>query len=127
METIFLKNSEEILYLVSGKKDNLKGCLKEGFSIMTSNTSEGAGEKHIPVVEKSGNKITVKVGSIFHPMTQEHSITWIFLETKKGGQFARLDADEQPVAEFVLSDGEEAVAAYAYCNLHGFWKTSISS
>ncbi len=127
METIFLKNSEEILYLVSGKKDNLKGCLKEGFSMMTSNTSEGAGEKHIPVVEKSGNKVTVKVGSIFHPMTQEHSITWIFLETKRGGQFARLDADGQPVAEFVLSDGEEAVAAYAYCNLHGFWKTSISS
>ena len=88
METIFLKNSEEILYLVSGKKDNLKGCLKEGFSMMTSNTSEGAGEKHIPVVEKSGNKVTVKVGSIFHPMTQEHSITWIFLETKRGGQFA---------------------------------------
>ncbi len=125
METTFLKNNEEILYLVSGKKDNLKGCMNEGFSLMDSNTSEGAGEKHIPVVEKNGSKITVKVGSIFHPMTQEHSITWIFLETKRGGQLARLDADGQPVAEFVLADGEEAVAAYAYCNLHGFWKTNI--
>ncbi len=91
MESVFLKNSEEILYLVTGKKENLKGCLKEGFGIMDSTASEGAGEKHLPVVERDGDKITVKVGSVFHPMTKEHSITWIFLETQKGGQFVRLD------------------------------------
>lgn len=125
MESVFLKNSEEILYLVSGKKENLKGCLKEGFGIMDSTASEGAGEKHLPVVEKDGDKITVKVGSVFHPMTKEHSITWIFLETKKGGQFVRLDPEGQPVAEFALAKGDTAIAAYAYCNLHGFWKTAI--
>ncbi|GFI18335.1 desulfoferrodoxin [Lachnospiraceae bacterium] len=126
MEPVFLKNGEEILYLVSGKKDRLAGCKCEGFSILDSTTSEGAGEKHIPVVEKSGSKITVKVGSVFHPMTQEHSITWIFLETKRGGQFVMLDPDSQPVGEFLLADGDKAVAAYAYCNLHGFWKTDIA-
>ncbi len=122
MESVFLKNSEEILYLVTGKKENLKGCLKEGFGIMDSTASEGAGEKHLPVVERDGDKITVKVGSVFHPMTKEHSITWIFLETQKGGQFVRLD---QPVAEFILPKGDTAIAAYAYCNLHGFWRTAV--
>lgn len=126
MEAVFLKKNEEILYLVSGKKENLDGCKCEGFTLLDSSTAEGAGEKHLPVVEKNGNKITVKVGSVFHPMTKEHSISWIFLETRKGGAFIRLDPDSQPVGEFVLSDGDEAVAAYAYCNLHGFWKTDIS-
>ncbi len=125
MESVFLKNSEEILYLVTGKKENLKGCLKEGFGIMDSTASEGAGEKHLPVVERDGDKITVKVGSVFHPMTKEHSITWIFLETQKGGQFVRLDPEGQPVAEFILPKGDTAIAAYAYCNLHGFWRTAV--
>lgn len=126
METVFLKKDEEVLYLVAGSKDKLSGCKCEGFTLLDSSTAEGAGEKHLPVVEKEGNKITVKVGSVFHPMTQEHSIGWIFLETKKGGAFIRLQPDAQPVGEFVLGDGDEAVAAYAYCNLHGFWKTDIS-
>lgn len=125
MESVFLKNKEEILYLVSGKKEELQGILKEGYFVLDSSTAEGAGEKHLPVVEKNGNSITVKVGSVFHPMTQEHSIGWIFLETKLGGQLIRLKPDEDPVGEFLLSDKDEAVAAYAYCNLHGFWKTEV--
>lgn len=126
MEAVFLKNKEEILYLVSGSKENLGGCKCEGFALLDGSTAEGAGEKHLPVVEREGNRITVKVGSVLHPMTEEHSIGWIFLETKKGGQFIRLRPDREPVGEFVLSDGDEAVAAYAYCNLHGFWKKDIS-
>lgn len=125
METVFLKKKEEILYLVSGKKEELECCLKEGYSILDSSMAEGAGEKHLPVVEKDGNRITVKIGSIFHPMTEEHSIAWIFLETKLGGQLIRLKPDQEPVGEFLLSSQDEAVAAYAYCNLHGFWKTEI--
>ncbi len=125
MEAIFLKNSEEILCLVTGKKDNLKNLMKEGYSFLDSSTAEGAGEKHLPVVEKDGSKITVKVGSVFHPMTEEHSIGWIFLETRRGGQFVKLSASDQPVGEFVLAQGDEAIAAYAWCNLHGFWKTDI--
>lgn len=125
MEPVFLKNEEEILYLVSGNKEKLKNCRCAGFELLDSSSAEGAGEKHLPIVERTGRKITVKVGSIFHPMTEEHSIGWIFLETKKGGQFVKLSPDNQPVGEFVLDDGDEAVAVYAYCNLHGFWKTEI--
>ncbi len=55
-------------------------------------------------------------------MTAEHSIVFVALETSKGMQVKYLKADEKPVAEFVLAPGEEFVAAYAYCNLHGLWK-----
>jgi len=58
-------------------------------------------------------------------MTEEHSIEWVSLQTRKGSQRVRLNPNAEPVAQFVLADGDEAVAAYAYCNLHGFWKTQI--
>ncbi len=125
MEPLFLKNDKEILYLVSGSEENLKGCKCQGFSVLDSSSAEGAGEKHLPMVEKDGGKITVKVGSVFHPMTQEHSIEWIFLETRNGGQFIKLSPTDEPIGRFALAEGDEAVAAYAYCNLHGFWKTEI--
>lgn len=89
------------------------------------NTSEGAQEKHLPVTEQNGNRVTVKVGNIFHPMSEEHSIEWVYLETEKGCQRVNLSKDEEPAAEFVLPEGDHPVAAYAYCNLHGFWKTDM--
>lgn len=125
MEPVFIKNKDQVLYLMSGNKDGLDECMKEGYTLMDSTMAEGAGEKHLPVVEKIGKKITVNVGGMAHPMTEEHYIGWIFLETKQGGQFIQLMADKKPKAEFILADGDEAIAAYAYCNLHGFWKTEI--
>ncbi len=125
MEAVFLKKKEKIFYLITGDKEDLLNCDCGGLEQLDASKSEGAGEKHLPVVEKDGNRITVRVGSVLHPMSEEHSIDWIFLETKTGGQFAKLSPTVQPIAEFVLSDKDEAVAAYAYCNLHGFWKTEI--
>lgn len=90
---------------------------------MKANTSEGAAEKHLPVMEVRGNTVTVKVGSVFHPMTEEHSIAWVYLETKEGCQRKNLPPTGEPVAVFALAEGDAPVAAYAYCNLHGFWKT----
>lgn len=127
MGAVFLKNDEKILYLISGDDEKIQGCKCSGFEVLDAAKSEGAGEKHLPVAKKEGNKIIVNVGSVLHPMTEEHSINWIFLETKNGGQLVRLSPSCEPVAEFILADGDEAVAAYAYCNLHGFWKTELSS
>lgn len=106
------------------QKEDFK-CCGEPMKEMTANTTEGAAEKHMPVVEKDGNNITVKVGSVFHPMTEEHSISWVYLETKKGCQRMYLSPNEEPAARFAIAEGDTAVAAYAYCNLHGFWKTDI--
>lgn len=78
--------------------------------------------KHVPVVEKDGNKVTVKVGSVTHPMLEEHHIAFIAIETKQGSQIKYLKAGEAPEAVFAIADGDEFVAAYEYCNLHGLWK-----
>lgn len=98
-------------------------CCGKPMEELTPNTSEGAAEKHLPVIEVNGNTVTVKVGSVFHPMTEEHSITWVYLETKEGCQRKNLHHTGDPAAIFALTESDEPVAAYAYCNLHGFWKT----
>jgi len=57
-----------------------------------------------------------------HPMVEEHYIQWISIETTGGSQRVKLNPGDKPVAEFCLADGEELVAAYEYCNIHGLWK-----
>ena len=97
-------------------------CCGEPMQELIPNTTDAAQEKHVPVVEVSGNKVTVTVGSVEHPMTPEHYIQWICLQTKEGNQRKELAPGEKPVACFALSEGDEAVAAFEYCNLHGLWK-----
>ena len=56
-------------------------------------------------------------------MIDAHYIEWIAIETTNGSQKKILKPGEEPKAEFLLADGEKFVAAYAYCNLHGLWKS----
>ena len=91
---------------------------------MIAGTVEATREKHIPVYEVEGNKVIVNVGSIEHPMLEEHFIEWVTLETKQGVQRKQLKPGEAPKVTFVLSEGEEVEAVYAYCNLHGLWKAN---
>ena len=109
----------------SGTADPLNIC--HALTELKPNTSEGATEKHLPVITKEGQHITVSVGSILHPMSAEHSITWIYLLTRDGCQRVSLSPDREPTAHFLLQDGDQPIAAYAYCNLHGFWKTDFPS
>ena len=97
-------------------------CCGEKMQELVPGTVDAALEKHVPVVEKDGNKVSVKVGSVTHPMLEEHYIVFIAIETKNGSQIKYLKPGEEPAAEFVLADGDEFVAAYEYCNLHGIWK-----
>ena len=97
-------------------------CCGEPMAELVPNTTDGAHEKHVPVIEKDGNKVTVKVGSVAHPMLAAHYIEFIILETNKTVHLANLTPENEPCAEFVLAEGEEVIAAYEYCNLHGFWK-----
>ena len=62
------------------------------------------------------------VGAVEHPMLPEHFIEWIVLETQQGSQIKHLKPGEKPQAVFALAEGDQTVAAYAYCNLHGLWK-----
>ena len=84
------------------------------------NTTDGAYEKHIPVIEHDGDYVVVKVGSTEHPMLEVHYIEWIVLETTGGYQKKDLKPGEKPEAHFAVT--EPVIAAYEYCNLHGLWK-----
>jgi len=97
-------------------------CCGRKMEELIPGTSDGATEKHVPVIKQDGNKVVVDIGSVEHPMVEAHYIEWIVLETEKGTQSKKLNPGEEPKAEFVLADDDKVVAAYEYCNLHGFWK-----
>jgi len=100
-------------------------CCGEKMSELIPGTSDGAAEKHVPEVKVEGNKVTVTVGSVAHPMQDVHYIEWVILETEKGYQKVDLKPEQAPVAEFIVPEGDKPVAAYEYCNLHGLWKAEI--
>ncbi|MCR5138130.1 MAG: desulfoferrodoxin [Oscillospiraceae bacterium] len=97
-------------------------CCGEEMQPLAPNTTDAAGEKHVPVIAVDGNTVTVTVGSVEHPMLDAHYIEWIILETRQGRQRKTLRPGDRPVAVFALTEGDEVVAAYEYCNLHGLWK-----
>lgn len=99
-------------------------CCGQKMTELVPGTSDGAFEKHVPVVTQETNKVTVQVGSVEHPMVDVHYIEWIILETTKGYHKVDLKPQDKPYAEFLLSNGEEVVCAYEYCNLHGLWKSN---
>lgn len=119
------KDEKEILGLISGCKNEALKCIGGDFEELDASKAEGAGEKHLPEVNVEGNLITVKVGSVAHPMAEEHGIDWIYLETEQGSQLKKLAPNQEPQAQFALAPNDKAVAAFAYCNLHGFWKKEI--
>lgn len=84
---------------------------------------EAATEKHIPVAKKDGNNVVVTVGSVEHPMTAEHYIMWVALETDKGIKINSWTPDSKPTVTIPIPAGANVKAVYAYCNLHGLWKT----
>ena len=130
-EPVFLtdKNRTVLLEALEGAADAaLPDCCRpfEPLSPNTAESTAAAGEKHLPVVETNGQKVTVKVGSIFHPMTEEHNIGWVSLSTKNGRTYrAQMAPVQEPAVHFTLEEGDAPKAAYAFCNLHGFWKTTV--
>ncbi len=102
-------------------------CCGQKMQELIPYTNDTAMEKHLPVVEccKDGT-VKVKVGSQPHPMTPEHHISFIFLETENGGQVRYLTPEDAPEAVFhICKDKEKVVAVYEYCNIHGLWKTVV--
>ena len=99
-------------------------CCGQKMTHLEPGVVEASHEKHIPVVKVDGNLVSVDVGSVKHPMTEEHSILWVYLETDKGGQRKCLSVGADPVVTFSITD-EKPIAVYAYCNLHGLWKAEI--
>lgn len=99
-------------------------CCGEPMEHMKTAKKEQGGEKHMPVVSVAGDTVKVEVGSISHPMENDHSINWVYLQTNRGGHRKCLYAGDKPEADFVLSE-EQPVAVYAYCNNHGLWMKEV--
>ena len=100
-------------------------CCGQQMQQINPNTTDGAMEKHVPQVILDKNIVTVVVGSTWHPMTEEHYISHIVLETNKGFALKQLSYTDEPKATFVLSKNEKATRALAYCNLHGLWENQL--
>ena len=99
-------------------------CCGQKMDLLVPNTVEASGEKHLPQVQLDGQTVTVRVGSVEHPMAQEHWIQWVQLQTRSGVQRKYLEPGQVPQAVFQLN-GEKPLAVYAYCNLHGLWKQEL--
>ena len=99
-------------------------CCGQKMTPIEAGVVEASREKHIPVATVEGNSVRVVVGSVEHPMAEEHSILWVELKTDRGVQRKNLVVGEPPVVVFALAD-EKPLEVYAYCNLHGLWKSEI--
>ena len=96
-------------------------CCGAPMQNLKENISDGAAEKHVPVIERCGNGIFVKVGEIAHPMIEEHYITWIEVVSGSVTMRRKLRPGEPPEAFFEIPYSENLVAR-EYCNKHGLWK-----
>ena len=99
-------------------------CCGQKMTKLEAGVVEASREKHIPKVTVDGDTVIAEVGSVYHPMSEEHHIAWVYLQTDKGGQRKALSPNDEPIVKFALAD-EKPIAVYAYCNLHGLWKAEI--
>lgn len=97
-------------------------CCGEEMKEIIPGIVDASAEKHVPVISIKDNKVTVTIGEVEHPMEEAHYIEWILLQTTNGNQIKYLNPKDSPSAEFLISESEEVIAAYEYCNLHGLWK-----
>lgn len=101
-------------------------CCGKVMDELVANTVDASTEKHIPTVNIEKNTVSVKVGSIDHPMTKEHYIGWVYISSEKGGQRKCLSIGEQPVVKFAITEDDKVLDVFAYCNLHGLWKYNVN-
>jgi len=108
-----------IVEVMRGGKGELV-CCGEPMKLLVENTVDAAKEKHVPVIEKVDGGIKVKVGSVAHPMLEEHHIEWIEVMDGDVIHVAFLKLADEPEAVFPIDNTD--VAAREHCNLHGLWK-----
>ena len=97
-------------------------CCGQPMELLTEKTIDVGLEKHVPVIEKIGNKVKVKVGSVPHPMEQKHYIEWIEIIANGKTYRTFLKPGDKPEAEFEIT--AKKIKAREYCNIHGLWKSS---
>lgn len=102
--------------------DELACCGKE-MTLLKANELITLEEKHMPIVKREGDLLTVCVGRVLHPMSGEHSVLWIEVKSKYKAHRVMLRKGDDPIATFEIPENIP-VTVYSYCNLHGLWKIS---
>lgn len=115
------KECENIIGLIHGDAENIKCCDKQ-MILLDANSTDAATEKHLPVYEKDGDEIIVKVGEIEHPMEDDHYIMWIAQVTEDRTIRVRLHPGQPTETRFPYVPGS---LLYEYCSKHGLWKTEV--
>lgn len=98
-------------------------CCGTEMTRITANTEDAAVEKHVPVIRRNGETIEILVGGQPHPMTPQHYISLIFLLTSGGMYLHSLNPGDTPGTAFSIRPEEDVLSAYAWCNIHGLWKS----
>jgi superoxide reductase len=101
------------------KNEDHKTCCEQYMTVLKPNSTDGAGEKHIPVISRNNGSIHVVVGETQHPMLPEHYIEIITIDAAEKTEIAYLSPGSEPMADFT-DNGSGTV--YEYCNIHGLWK-----
>ena len=112
-------------FIVGYKTGCTPVCCGQPMTLAVPNTVDAAQEMHVPVVTVEGSKVTAKVGSVEHPMTPDHYIASIMLETDRALQVKYMRPTDKPEMTFMVAPGEKPVAVYEYCTKHGLWKTDL--
>jgi superoxide reductase len=94
-------------------------CCGQPMSLQMGKKEDEGSEKHVPIIEKSENRISVRVGSQAHPMEEEHYIEWIELISDSKNCKKFLKPGDQPKATF--KNDSENNKVRIYCNIHGLW------
>ena len=101
-------------------------CCGQKMKEILPGTTDAALEKHVPVFTVENGTVRVTVGSVEHPMTPEHYIEWISLQTTGGNPRKELRPGDKPEVCFRICEGDEVEAVYAYCNLHSLWAANAA-
>lgn len=126
MSVFYLAGKSHVVEVYGDEALDL-ACCGTPLKAIDPNSVDAAKEKHVPVAtyDAAKNEVHVTVGSVAHPMTEEHLIAYIILVTKKGVQRVNLTATDAPEATFRLADGDAPVKVIEFCNLHGLWQTEF--
>lgn len=120
MDLKFAKHEDcKTVWMQVGKED--MNCQNNSMKAIGAGTVDAAVEKHVPALTYDGDLLHVQVGSVEHPMLEEHYIEWIIVQTKDGLMMKNLKPGAAPKATFQVKK-DDVVAVYEYCNIHGLWK-----
>ncbi|MBU0996419.1 MAG: hypothetical protein KKE16_00050 [Firmicutes bacterium] len=123
MNIYYCKHCKRICYTYP--KDSTLVCCGDEMTLLKPKTMDQGNEKHLPVVERlPGGLISVKIGSVPHPMLPEHFIQWLFIEQGNKYQIKTFEPNETPEAKFHVCE-DKPIKVFEFCNLHGLWMTEV--